>query len=175
MSPRRTLGYIPNLLSYSRLVLAAGFVVSVETDTRAGLIGAAAISDFLDGWLARKVRVTSRYGAMLDAATDRAFVLTVVATFLFAGELSTSAYFILIMRDLATAVGFVVARTIPWLRPVEFKARTLGKLVTVLQLFTLTSVLVAPEATGLLLAGVAFTSIASIVDYTVALWRARQQ
>ena len=110
---------------------------------------------------------------MLDPFADRVFVLTGVATFLFTGALSTTEYFIFIMRDLATAVGFLVARSIPWLRTVEFKARVLGKVVTVLQLATLAAVLVVPDAVPLLLAGVATASVLSIADYTLALWRAR--
>src|SRR5258705_8004721 len=175
MTPRRALGTIPNLLSCSRLVLAAGFVAAGAHEARVGLIGAAAVPDFLDGWIARRVRATSRWGALLDPIADRVFVLTAVGTFLFTGALSTSAYFILLMRDLATAVGFVVARIIPWLRPVEVKARALGKGVTVLQLLTLAAVLVLPEAVRPLLVGVAVTSVLSIADYTLALWRARQR
>lgn len=173
MTSRRTLGTIPNILSASRLVLAAGFVAVGAPEARLGLIGVAAITDMLDGWLARRVKATSRWGALLDPIADRVFVLTVVGTFLFTGKLSTSAYFILIMRDLATAVGFLVARIIPWLRPVQFQARRLGKLVTVLQLFTLLAVLAYPAAVPLLLAGVALASVLAIVDYTLALWRAR--
>jgi CDP-diacylglycerol--glycerol-3-phosphate 3-phosphatidyltransferase len=154
-------------------VLAAGFVASSATEARVSLIGAAAVTDFLDGWLARRVHATSRLGALLDPFADRVFVLTGVATFLFTGALSTTEYFIFIMRDLATAVGFLVARSIPWLRTVEFKARVLGKVVTVLQLATLAAVLVAPDAVPLLLAGVATASVLSIADYTLALWRAR--
>ena len=168
-----TLGRIPNLLSASRLLLAAGFVAASETDTRVGIIGVAAASDFLDGWIARRAHVTSRWGALIDPIADRAFVLTVVATLLFTGRLTTLEYFILISRDIMTAVGFIVARMIPWLRTVEFKARLLGKVVTVLQLFTLIAVLAAPRAVPVLLGGVAVASLLSIADYTLALWRAR--
>ena len=173
MTPRRTLGTLPNILSASRLVLAAGFVAAGAAETRMGLIGAAAVTDMLDGWLARRVKATSRWGALLDPVADRVFVLTVVGTFLFTGALSTGAYFVLIMRDLATAVGFLVARVIPWLRPVQFKARRLGKVVTVLQLVTLLAVLAYPAAVPLLLVAVALCSALAIVDYTAALWRAR--
>ncbi|MFI5256930.1 MAG: CDP-alcohol phosphatidyltransferase family protein [Gemmatimonadales bacterium] len=173
MTPRRTLGTIPNILSASRLVLAAGFVAAGASEARLGLIGAAAVTDVLDGWLARRVKATSRWGALLDPIADRVFVLTVVGTFLFTGALSSGAYFILIMRDLATAVGFLVARIIPWLRPVQFKARGLGKLVTVFQLVTLLAVLAYPDAVPPLLAGVALVSVLAIADYTLALWRAR--
>lgn len=175
MSPRRAIRTIPNLLSYSRLLLAAGFVVVPATEARVGLIGVAAATDFLDGWLARRVRATSRWGALLDPIADRVFVLTVVATFLFTGRLSTGAYFVLLLRDLATAVGFLVARVIPWLRPVPFTARMSGKIVTVLQLFTLAAVLVLPSAVLPLLWAVALVSLFSIGDYTLALWRGRRR
>jgi cardiolipin synthase (CMP-forming) len=172
---RRALGSLPNLLSCSRLVLAAGFVAAGAIEARVGLIGVAAATDFLDGWVARRVRATSRWGALLDPIADRVFVLTVVGTFLFTGLLSTSAYFILLMRDLATAVGFVVARIIPRLRPVEFKARALGKVVTVLQLLTLAAVLALPEAVPGLLGALALTSVLAVADYTLALWRSRRR
>lgn len=169
-----TLGRLPNLLSASRLLLAAGFVAAGETDTRVGIIGAAAASDFLDGWIARRAKVTSKWGALIDPIADRVFVLTVVATLLFTGQLSTPQYFILIMRDIMTAIGFIVARMVPGLKPVVFQARVLGKVVTVLQMATLVAVLVAPNIVKSLLFSVFLASLLSIADYTVALWRARQ-
>jgi phosphatidylglycerophosphate synthase len=175
MTPRRTLDTIPNLLSFSRVALAAGFVASSATETQVGIIGAAAVTDFLDGWLSRRLKATSRAGALLDAIADRFFVLTVVATLLFTGRLGTGGYFVMIMRDLATAVGFLVARVIPWLRKVTFQARMSGKVVTVLQLFTLVALLVAPVLAPWLIVLVGVTSVLSIADYTLALWRARAQ
>jgi CDP-diacylglycerol--glycerol-3-phosphate 3-phosphatidyltransferase len=173
MTPKRTLVRLPNLLSCSRLVLAAGFVAASETGARVGLIGAAAVTDFLDGWLARRANATSRWGALLDPIADRVFVLTVAGTFLYTGALTASGCAIVLMRDIATAVGFLVARAIPWLREVKFQARLGGKVVTVLQLITLAAVLVHPEAVPALLAVVAVASVVSIIDYTLALWRAR--
>jgi len=175
MAPRRTIVKLPNLLSSSRFLLAVGFVMVQSTAVRVVLVALAAASDFLDGWVARRVQATSRWGALLDPIADRVFVLVAVGTFLFTGMLGTGAYFVLIMRDLATAVGFIVARIIPWLRPVVFKARMSGKVVTALQLATLAAVLVAPAAVSWLLWLVAAVSVVSIVDYTLALWRARAQ
>jgi cardiolipin synthase (CMP-forming) len=173
MTPRRTLDTIPNLLSFSRVALAAGFVASSATEMQVGIIGVAAATDFLDGWVARRVKATSRWGAMIDAVADRFFVLTVVATMLFTGRLGTGGYFVMIMRDLATAVGFLVARVIPWLRRVTFQARVSGKVVTVLQLITLVALLIVPRLGTWLIVLVGVTSVLSIADYTFALWRAR--
>jgi len=72
-----------------------------------------------------------------------------------------------------TAIGFITARIIRWLRPVAFRARPLGKGVTVLQLATLMAVLLFPQATTGLIVAIGLLSAMSILDYTLALWRAR--
>jgi len=173
MAARATLRALPNIISSSRVLLAAGFVAVPNAETRLGLVGLAAVTDFLDGWLARRAKWTTRWGALIDPIADRVFVLVAVSTFLFTGALTTLGYFVMISRDLMTAVGFLVARAVPWLRPVEFKARFLGKLVTVLQLFTFVCILRFPALVNLCLWVVGITSAFSILDYTVALWRAR--
>jgi len=173
MAARATLRALPNIISSSRVLLAAGFVAVPNAETRLGLVGLAAITDFLDGWLARRARWTTRWGALIDPIADRVFVLVAVSTFLFTGALTTLGYFVMISRDLMTAVGFLVARAVPWLRPVEFKARFSGKLVTGLQLFTFVCLLRFPAWVNLCLWVVGIMSAFSIIDYTVALWRAR--
>lgn len=164
---------LPNIISFSRVLLAAGFAVSRNTDTRLELVGLAAVTDFLDGWLARRAKWTTRWGALIDPFADRVFVLVAVSTFLFTGELTTIGYFVMLSRDLMTAVGFVVARVVPWLKPVQFKARFSGKLVTVLQLATFIMLLRWPRGVTPFLWLVGIASLYSIIDYTYALWRAR--
>ena len=66
-------------------VLRAVLVAMDGVGARVGLIGAAAATDFLDGWLARRVNAASRWGALIDPIADRFFVLTAVATMLFSG------------------------------------------------------------------------------------------
>ena len=114
MTARATLRALPNIISSSRVLLAAGFVALPNPNTRLGLVGLAAMTDFLDGWLARRAKWTTRWGALIDPIADRFFVLVAVATFLFTGALSTVGYFVMISRDLMTAVGFLVARAVSW-------------------------------------------------------------
>jgi len=175
MAARATLRALPNIISLSRVLLAAGFVVVERVDVRLGLVGLAGITDFLDGWLARRARWTTRLGALIDPFADRVFALVAVSTFLFMGELSTVGYFVMISRDLMTAIGFLVSRFVPWLQSVEFKARMAGKIVTVLQLITFAALLGLPSLVTPCLWLVGITSVYSIVDYTYALWRAREQ
>ena len=164
---------LPNVVSMSRVVLAAGFVGARGPEERLVLIGAASVTDFLDGWLARRRNSATRWGALIDPIADRVFVLTAVLALWVSDELTLAQCLILLSRDVMTAIGFAVARAVPWLRPVEFKARGLGKLVTVFQLATFAVVLLAPRYVGLCVAVVGVLSAAAVLDYTLALWRAR--
>ena len=164
---------LPNLVSISRLALAAAFVLFAHPDVRIVLVMAAVATDYLDGFIARRLGPMTRVGAILDPFADRVFVLVCVSVLLFEGALTTLGYFVMISRDLMTAVGFLVARVMPSLRAVAFQARFPGKLVTVLQLATLVGVLIKPSAALPMLLVVAATSVWAIVDYTWALHKAR--
>jgi CDP-diacylglycerol--glycerol-3-phosphate 3-phosphatidyltransferase/cardiolipin synthase len=163
----------PNVVSLSRLVLAACFIAIGNTHVRLVLLITAALTDALDGWLARRRNYFSRSGALIDAIADRVFVLSAVCALYADNALSLGQTLVFLSRDIATAIGFVVARIIPWLRRAVFKARFGGKAVTVLQFLTLAAALEMPQLLPLCLTGVAVASIAAIVDYTWALWRGR--
>jgi phosphatidylglycerophosphate synthase len=170
---RRALVNLPNTMSLSRVVLALAFVLVSEPWDRIALIAVAGLTDFMDGWLARHKKSESTAGALLDPIADRIFVLVAISTYLVEGQLTTAQYFVFLTRDLATALGFVVAKIIPTLRPALFRARMLGKIVTVLQLVTLVAIILMPELTQVLVVTIGVVSAASIVDYTIALWRER--
>lgn len=157
----------------SRLVLAVAFVFVDGAWDRALLIAAAGFTDFLDGFIARREHTVSKSGALIDPLADRAFVLTAVSAYLIDGILTTPQFFFFLSRDIATAIGFVVAQVVPGLRPVVFQARMLGKIVTTLQLITLVVILFWPALTMPLVIIIGVLSIASIADYTVTLWRSR--
>jgi len=164
---------LPNLLSISRLALAVAFVALPGTEARIVLVMLALATDYLDGYIARAYGPMTRVGALLDPFADRVFVLIVVSVFLFEAELSTLEYFIMISRDLMTAVGFLVARMMPSLRAVAFQARLPGKLVTTMQLATFVAVLIRPAAAAPMIVVVAIVSLWAIVDYSWALHKAR--
>lgn len=170
---RAGLRSIPNIISLSRVGLAVAFVADHEPNARIAIVVAAGITDMLDGWLARKAGLTSRFGALIDPFADRVFALVAVATFVYEGSLTTLEYFIMIFRDLMTAVGFIVAKSVSWLRPVEFRARWSGKAVTALQMVTFVAILKFPDYVSPLIWAVGALSLYSVIDYTLALHRAR--
>ena len=172
MSDRRALN-LPNLLSWSRVALAAAFPFARDPVPQVALIVVAGASDFLDGWIARARHTASRWGALLDPITDRVFVLVAVVTYLVLGALTPAELLIMLIRDIATATGFVVARFVPSLQRVTFKARWLGKFATAGQLLVLLCIPLAPGAVWPVVLVVGAISVAAVIDYTMALWRAR--
>jgi len=165
---------LPNSISLSRLLLAFAFVVINGPWQRIVLILSAATTDYLDGWLARRGNSSTVAGALIDPFADRVFVLAAVSAYLADGRITTGQYFIFLSRDIATAVGFVVARFIPGLTASAFQARLLGKTVTAFQLALLLVVLLWPAAVMPLILLIGALSAVSIVDYTAALERARR-
>ncbi len=173
--PSTELWTLPNVVSLSRFVLAAGFLASTGNGERVALVGVASLTDFLDGWLARRRNAVSRWGALIDPLADRAFVLAAVITLLLQGQLTLAQVGVLLLRDIMTAIGFLVARSVAWLRPVAFRARPLGKVVTALQLLALVTALVWPRWVTPLVVVLGIVSVAATVDYTLLLWRERDR
>ena len=80
----------------------------------------------------------------------------------------------ILSRDLATAVGFLVAYWLPGLDPADFKARWPGKIVMVLQLAALFVLLLRPATAWRgSIWPIAVFSLWAIVDYTLYLARVR--
>lgn len=71
---------LPNAITLSRLILTAAFMIFVAWDSTWGHVTAlilfviAAISDFVDGWLARKMNLVTPLGKLLDPLADKILV-----------------------------------------------------------------------------------------------------
>ena len=69
-------------VTYARILLIPAFILAFYLEypynyyTPAGVFFIAALTDFLDGLLARKWELTSDYGAMLDQIADKLIVTT---------------------------------------------------------------------------------------------------
>lgn len=72
--------YIPNIISALRIALCIPmFFAEAMSPLFVGCYLLAGISDMLDGFLARKLGVTSEIGARLDSVADFVFVITAFA------------------------------------------------------------------------------------------------
>ncbi len=73
--------YVPNALTIARIVLTPVMLILLLSNTFFGLVGAlvllvlGAISDYLDGKIARSYMVKSRLGQFLDPFADKVLVL----------------------------------------------------------------------------------------------------
>jgi phosphatidylglycerophosphate synthase len=88
VKPEAPLEYLPSLVSMLRLVILPFFVYSFLSGlTLLGysLFLFAVISDFADGYFAKKLQVTSRFGAYYDATVDAVFILTMFGVFFVSG------------------------------------------------------------------------------------------
>lgn len=161
---RPSLVNVPNLLSALRLPIAAAFFAVDGLFWRGALLSLGALTDALDGWLARQFGQESETGAMLDPLFDKLFVLVALAAFVPGRYLGWPEFAILVSRDLYVAVVFLLGKLLGL--PIPARPRTGGKVVTFLQMVTLFVLLLFPDLTGFFVVAVGVTSAAAIADYT---------
>jgi phosphatidylglycerophosphate synthase len=91
----------PGLVSLTRLPLAVAFGFTAGKPVWATtIIGAAALTDVADGWLARRRHEQTPTGAVLDALMDKVFVLSVAACLLASGAIAIPEALLLGARDI---------------------------------------------------------------------------
>jgi phosphatidylglycerophosphate synthase len=123
-----------NLVSAARVPLAVAFVFADATAVRVAILAAAAASDLLDGWLARRLG-PSRLGAVLDPVTDKLFMVTAFVMLAVSRALTPLEILGVLLRDIVAPIG--VGASVLLHRPFTVPARVGGKAVTVGQSLTL--------------------------------------
>lgn len=130
--------YLPNSLTISRILLTPVFLVLILVDTFLGQVLAlsvfviAAVSDYLDGMIARRYGVDSDFGRYLDPLADKILVLSAfcVLPFLLPGQIPWWAVIVIAVRDVIVTAMRSVA--ISKGRPLQ--TRPLAKTKTAVQL-----------------------------------------
>jgi phosphatidylglycerophosphate synthase len=127
-----------DVTSFLRIPLAAAFVLVSDTGWRLAIVAAAAVTDLLDGPIARR-RGSSAYGPILDPIADKLFMAAAVGVVAFSGRLAPYEILGVLLRDIVATVAFVV--TFFSHQPRAIPARWSGKAVTVAQILTLVAFL----------------------------------
>ena len=99
---------LPNWLTWARVVaiplLVSLYFIPIASDLRDGLATSlfilAAATDWLDGWLARKLGVTTAFGAFLDPVADKLIVAAALVMLLTLGRVEAWIAFIIIGREI---------------------------------------------------------------------------
>jgi len=171
---RRDPGFltVSNLLSLARIPLGVTFLAVSEPRTLALIVGAGALTDLLDGFVARVTNTRTEIGALLDPFCDRIFVLLALVSFLPGGHIDWAGFVILILRDLFTGGVFIVTKLAGEQLP--FHSRFGGRVTTALQVAALFTVIFAPTYVKLPIFLVGISSVYAIVDYGTAGVRAGQ-
>ncbi len=193
LSFKQELLALPNLLTYFRIVLIPAVVWFLWMGDRVSgfvavlLYGMAAITDFIDGYIARKQHLVTVVGKFLDPLADKLLVISLLLVLMIQRRVPMWLVMIIIAREititalraLASSEGLIIA------------AKPLGKYKTAFQMLALIGLMIHYEyivnmvffiakidfhRTGLILLYISFFfSIASAVDYFVGFFRAHKE
>jgi phosphatidylglycerophosphate synthase len=153
----------PDLVTIVRLPLALVFLLVDDAVVRALALAVAALSDLLDGYLARRFGA-SRYGVALDPLADKLFMLAGFVVVLRSGLLNLFEIVAVLVRDIVAALAYVT--TVVLGRPTTLPARAGGKAVTVCQILTLGAFLTGSDLIRPLAWATGAVSLYAIADYT---------
>jgi cardiolipin synthase len=165
--------HLPNIICLIRIALIAPLVVAMLEGHEVQILvlfTVAAVSDGLDGYLAKRFGWTSDLGRFLDPAADK---LLLIAVFITAAWLDIAPWWVAavaIARDVTIGVGALIYRI--WFGPLHGQPTAISKINTAVQMGYLLAVILASASgfppRGLLevLAGVVvLTTVISGVDY----------
>ena len=127
---------LPNLLTLARIALSVLFVVALSFDWPHAygaafvLFLVASLTDFLDGWLARKYNLVTDFGKLMDPLADKVLVTTALVMLIPLGRVPAWLALIILCREIvitglrgvaSSSAGIVVA------------ASGLGKIKSIIQ------------------------------------------
>lgn len=144
MNLRTGLLNLPNLLTLARIAAIPALVLILFFDSRAAgiwaaaVFGAASITDWLDGWLARRWGVVTVLGKFLDPLADKLVVMAALVMLIPHGRVPAWAVLVLLaremvvtgLRSIASSEGIVIA------------ASDLGKFKTIFQMVAISGLLI---------------------------------
>lgn len=168
---------IPTLLTFSRILLIPFFIIITPQNPLLGIaiFLAASLTDFFDGYLARRSGQITKFGIILDPIADK--ILVIAALILLVDMVKISAWIAIII----IAREFVVTglRVVALSKNIVIPAETGGKLKTVSQMTAIVLLLLPGGIggfdfydAGLVLIYIALVlAVISGVKYTASFWR----
>ncbi len=106
--PGSLLRQLPNVLTTLRLLLAlplCWMILQAQFEAVLWIALAAGLSDGVDGWLARRLDATSRYGAIVDPLADKVMLSGAYPCMAFVGLIPWWLALLVIGRDVVIVLG----------------------------------------------------------------------
>lgn len=160
---------IPNILTLMRIVLIPVFVVVYYLPyawapmAAAGIFALAGVTDWLDGYLARKLQQTSPFGAFLDPVADKLMVATALVLLID----TFSAFWISIPAGIIIGREIVISALREWMAELGKRAHIavsqIGKVKTALQMLAIFLMLGAVPYGTISWLGIAALYLASVL------------
>jgi len=142
---RRTIEDLPNILTLCRigvvpvLVVLLCFTGPVPRAIAALIFVLASITDYLDGYLARKYNVISSVGKLLDPMADKLLVMSALIMLVPVKTGAVPAWMVVVI--LGRDITVTSLRGVASAQGVVIQAEELGKYKTILQIFALTGLI----------------------------------
>lgn len=130
------LRHVPNVLTGLRLAAApatAGLLSTGHFDAAFSVFAFAGMSDAADGYLAKRLGVTSRLGRFLDPAADKALLIAAFIALTILGVVPLWLTLVVLARECLLLLGIATAMMAG--APIALKPLFIGKLGTALQVF----------------------------------------
>ncbi|TLZ01940.1 MAG: CDP-alcohol phosphatidyltransferase family protein [Gammaproteobacteria bacterium] len=135
LQPHPTVRHLPNLICLIRLALIWPVVVTLHAGEHVvalGLFVAAAVSDGLDGYLAKRFNWTSELGKILDPTADKLLLVTVFVECAWLGLVPWWLTAAVVARDVLIGLGALTFRL--WFGPLRGRPTAISKINTAAQL-----------------------------------------
>lgn len=163
---------IPNIITLTRLIVLTPLFVVLAASGRTGAAIVAlmvlGVTDWADGFIARRFNMTSELGKTLDPLADRLGMLAVVITLTLLGELRWWMLGLVVVPDAVLICGalFLVA-TKRWPLP-DLEVSLLGKARTAALMTGLPLLLLASGSDGVLWHVAFWLTVAGCVGHALA-------
>ena len=167
--------HLPNVITIVRIMLVPLFTALVYymDHARSWVHTAAlavfclcALSDALDGILARGLKAKSFFGTILDPVADKLLLLVAFIGLAAKGILPVWVTIIIVARDVMIIAGVIILDLITGV--VSIKPRFLGKVTTFLQMTTIILAFVNHDRITFVIYLTALSTILSGIDYAVS-------
>jgi len=127
--------HIPNIICLIRILLIWPTVAALQAGeywTAVVLVAVCAVSDGLDGWLAKRFNWTSHLGKMLDPLADKMLLVALFLTATWNNLIPWWLTAVVVGRDVMIGGGAVIYRL--WFGPLHGRPTILSKINTGMQL-----------------------------------------